>query len=174
MPVRSSIEKLPDEIRRELNEKLIGNSFSGYDDLSSWLQEKGFNISRSAIHRYGKDFEDRLEALRIATEQARAIAETTGDESNFMGDALIRIFQQKIFDLLLKLEVDGQEYDLAQLSKMISQMNATSIDQKKYMDEVRKRTKDVAGQVEESLKREAGISDEFAATIRQKILEITV
>ncbi len=173
MPIRSSIELLPEEVRTQLNQKLIENSFSGYDALSAWLTNQGYGISKSAIHRYGQGFEERLNALKIATEQARAIAEVAGDDANFLGDAMIRVYQQKIFELLLKLEIsDDPEYDLPKIGKMIAGINATSITQKRYMDEVRNRTQKVASEVEETVKQQ-GLSDEAAAEIRAKIMGIS-
>ena len=79
MPARSKITKLPEHVKRELDKRLISGSFSDYRKLSAWLQEQGYEISRSAINRYGQAFEERLAAIKIASEQARAVSEAVGD-----------------------------------------------------------------------------------------------
>ena len=51
MPARSAVGQLPEEIRDEINRRLVENSFSGYAQLAGWLRELGYQISKSALHR---------------------------------------------------------------------------------------------------------------------------
>jgi hypothetical protein len=74
MAPRSSIEKLPEDVRRWLERALTENSFSGYVELENLLREKGYQISKSAIHRYGQKIERRFKAIKDSTEAARIIA----------------------------------------------------------------------------------------------------
>lgn len=53
MAQRSSIEKLPEAVRHEFERKLVENGFSDYQAIAEWLQDQGYEISRSAAHRYG-------------------------------------------------------------------------------------------------------------------------
>ncbi|MCV4608225.1 DUF3486 family protein, partial [Escherichia coli] len=54
MARRSTIEKLPADVRRWLERALTESGFSGYNELESLLRERGYVISKSAIHRYGQ------------------------------------------------------------------------------------------------------------------------
>ncbi|HCP1349955.1 TPA: DUF3486 family protein, partial [Escherichia coli] len=54
MARRSTIEKLPEDVRRWLERALTESGFSGYNELESLLRERGYVISKSAIHRYGQ------------------------------------------------------------------------------------------------------------------------
>ena len=74
MAPRSSIEKLPEDVRRWLERALTENSFSGYVELENLLREKGYQISKSAIHRYGQKIERRFKSIKDSTEAARIIA----------------------------------------------------------------------------------------------------
>jgi len=142
MPARSKITKLPDAIKRELDKRLITGSFSGYRDLSAWLQEQGFDISRSAINRYGQGFEDRLAAIKIASEQARAVSEAVGDNEGAMNDALISLVQEKAFDVLINLQTEDPEAFakiFPRMGIMVAQLSKASVDQKKWMAETRKK-----------------------------------
>ena len=60
MARRSTIEKLPEDVRRWLERALTESGFSGYNELESLLREQGYVISKSAIHRYGQKIERRL------------------------------------------------------------------------------------------------------------------
>ena len=112
MPERSKIRRLPDEVRRQLDSRLVGNGFGGYSELSGWLADQGYEIGKSSIHRYGSDLEERIERIRLATEQAEALVEASGDESGAMSDASIRLIQERMFDVLLT----SQEGDVKALS----------------------------------------------------------
>ena len=171
MPARSKITQLPDDIRCELERRLIIGGFSDYAALESWLRERGHEISRSAIHRFGQDFEAKCEAIKLATEQAKAIVTVVGDDEGSMNEALIRLIQQLSFDILIK----NQDADIASLlpkmGGMVAKLSKASVDQKKWMAEVREKTKTAADEVVKVAKSE-GLSNAKAEEIRRKILGI--
>ena len=73
----SKIARLPQELRDELNRRILANGFADYDGLEAWLnaelQARGLEmtISRSAIHREGKKLEklgERVRAMKMLQE----------------------------------------------------------------------------------------------------------
>jgi phosphohistidine phosphatase SixA len=104
MPRRSTLNNLPEEIRSELDRQLIAKGFADYHALAKWLADQGFEISKSSIQRYGSKFQAQLEALKIVTEQAKLISDHVGDDANTMADALTRLVQEKLFNIILSLE----------------------------------------------------------------------
>lgn len=170
MPERSLVAQLPPEVKEWLDKALIEGNFSGYETLSEALQLKGFSISKSSIHRYGKDFESNLAALKIATEQARAIVESSPDEEGNMNEALIRLVQQKSFQILTRLEEDDGKA-LANIGHMVSALSKSSVAVKKYASEVKAKTIQAAEAVEKVAKK-GGLTDAAVAEIRSKILGI--
>ena len=44
------------------NQELAARNFTGYAELEDWLRGQGFEISKSAIHRYGQKIERRMAA----------------------------------------------------------------------------------------------------------------
>ncbi|MCE5212120.1 MAG: DUF3486 family protein [Deltaproteobacteria bacterium] len=170
MAQRSKIITLPDDIKAELDKRLLAGNFSDYSTMVEWLngqlQERGLQIeiSRSSLHRYGQDFEERLAAISLATQQAKAVAEAAGDDENAMNEALIRLIQTKTFDLLVTS--DNQKM-LPKLGIMISKLGNVSISQKKWMREMRKKVQEeTAAKVEEVAKAE-GISPESLKKIHE-------
>lgn len=170
MPERSLVAQLPPEVKEWLDKALIEGNFSGYETLSEALQLKGFSISKSSIHRYGKDFESNLAALKIATEQAKAIVESSPDEEGNMNEALIRLVQQKSFQILTRLEEDDGKA-LANIGHMVSALSKSSVAVKKYASEVKAKTIQAAEAVEKVAKK-GGLTDAAVAEIRSKILGI--
>lgn len=171
MTQRSLVESLPPDIRAWIDQALVEGNFSGYQALEELLRAKGYEISKSAIHRYGQAFERRLGALKLATEQARAITEAAPDDEDAVSQALVRLYQEKTFDLLLKMEIDPK-ISFASLGQAIAQISGTSTTLKRYQSEVRAKTKAVAKSVEH-IAQQGGLSAETAASIRQAILGIT-
>jgi len=172
MPARPTVLQLPDPVRAELDARLIKSGFAGYVGLAQWLSEQGFEISKSALHRYGQQFEERVSALKIATDQAKAIVESAPDDEGAVSDALMRLVQEKLFGVLMNLgDIDPARINLGTLAKAIAQLGRASVAQKKWQAEVRERASVVADEVTAKA-RESGMSAETAEVWRKKILGI--
>ena len=172
MPRRSKVKSLPKDVREALDEKLVEEGFQNYEELAEWLAGQGYDISKSSVHRYGQEFEDRLEALRIATAQAKEITEQVGDDEGALGDALTAVVQEKAFGLLTSMEMEEQEVEFTSLMNAIARLQKASVQQKKFMQEMREKAQKAAEEAEE-IARDGGLSEEGAEKIRAKILGIT-
>jgi len=164
---RSSVELLPDEVRRDLEKKLIRGGFAGYEGLAEWLREQGYEISKSSVHRYGKNFEDRLRALKVATDQAKAIAEASEDDAGAMNDAIIRLVQTKTFELLVELQVDNKS--LPRIGQMVAKLAQAAVRQKKWQTEMESKVRDKAFE-EAADAVEKGASAEQIRALRERYL----
>ncbi|HNW36101.1 MAG TPA: DUF3486 family protein [Candidatus Ozemobacteraceae bacterium] len=169
MPRKSSVSALPPAVKEWLDKALVENNFSGYETLSDALAEKGFSISKSAVHRYGSEFEKTMAAAKIATEQAKALVDACPDDAGKMNDALIRLVQQKAFEVLL--EADSDKKNLCSLGKMVGSLSRSSVGVKKWMLEVRDKARAAAEEVTKIVKQ-GGLTDETVQQIRAKILGV--
>ncbi|HOL44525.1 MAG TPA: DUF3486 family protein [Methanothrix sp.] len=150
MPKRSKVTQLPPEVRQELDRKLIEGGFSDYTALSAWLAEQGYEISRSAIHRYGQTVEERIARLKAATDIAVTIAEEVGDDAGKITDAVVRMYQERIFNVLLEMgEISPDSVDITKLGRVIAEITRSSISQKKWMAEVREKAKKAVENIEQ-------------------------
>lgn len=136
MPPRSKVEKLPAAVKAWLDNALIEGNFSGYELLEAELKARGFDIGKSSLHRYGQEFEDKLAAIRIATEQAKAITDAIPDDAGAMNDALIRLVQQKAFDTLVNLEEGASIKDIG---LMVARLSNASVKQKQWAADAREK-----------------------------------
>src|ERR1022692_3572438 len=103
--VSGKIMRLPVEVRQALDARLAAGSFGGYRALSRWLEETHNQfISPSALNHYFKyNFEQSLDAVKIATAQAIAIVRECGDSDDEMNRALTRVVQSTLFQMLIEL-----------------------------------------------------------------------
>lgn len=168
MAPRSKVASLPAEVKDWLDKALAENNFSDYEALSADLAERGFAISKSALHRYGQSFEDRLSALKMASEQAKAIVTAAPDDEGAVNEALMRLVQEQIFKLLMDSE---GKVDLPKVAKAVAELGRASVVQKKWQAEVRAKAEAAASQVEKIAKK-GGLNAETVAEIRREILGV--
>lgn len=179
MSPRSSIALLPENVRLALERKLAENGFANYTELTEWLNQQGYQISRSAVHRYGQQVERRFASIKASTEAARLIAESASDEHDTRSEALMAMLQTELFDALILIgEMDDRELNaldrfgvMAEGAKKISGLISASTRLKEYQNKVKARAQATADEVEKVVKK-GGLSDETAEQIRKQILGV--
>ena len=165
MSRRSTVRTLlPEKVRAELDRRLIRGDFGSHGELREWLLESGFEISRSALHRYGSVMEKRIEQIRIATVQAEALVSAAPDDTWAVADATLRLVQEKIFELMLAAE-DG---DLGQLSSAARALAAVSRAGTSIRQDRRRALKEAAEAAGKAAKKQ-GLSENGAAAIRAAV-----
>lgn len=170
MPRRSKVEQLPAEVKTWLDDALVANNFGKYRMLAEELKKRGCNLSKTALHRYGQDFEERLKTLRLVTEQARAVVKASPDDDGAVNDALVRLTQQKLFDLMMVLEVDPDGADLPKLARAIAELGKASVAQKKWQAEARKKAIEEAANRIESAAEARGLNKDEVHFWRDQVL----
>lgn len=186
MAQRSTITQLPAEVKAAIDQRLIGSSFSGYRDLSEWLQEQGYILSKSALHRYGKSFEERLSTLKLSHDFAIAYKQALPDDQGARAEVLTDLAQDTLFNLMLQLQKKAQELEdiddedsdlmglsnvLSKVTRAISDVNRSGISVKKYAQETKAKAEAVAAQVSAAASQ-GGLSQSTIAMIESQILGI--
>ena len=166
MPPRSSVTAVPDEVRVALDERLRASSFSGYEGLSEWLKEQGFQISRAALQRYGSKMEKRLDQLKTASDKAREVIEACQDEGgNIVAQAAANAIQTQIFETLIDDENPLDLDELTTASVALAKAAPVGI---KLRDEQRKLLADAAGRAEKAM-RKKGVSQDVLEAMREAV-----
>lgn len=182
MPKRPAIEALPPAVKQWLDKALSDGNFSGYEALESELKERGYQIGKSSIHRYGQKLERKLAAIKASTQAATAIAEAAPDDADLRSAAVMSLVQTEIFEVLVNLqEASDEDVDqvtrvklLSQAAKNIATLSRASVNQKKWQVAIEAKIRDeerqrAAEAVAESAKA-AGVSPETIAIIRRDVL----
>jgi hypothetical protein len=167
MPPRSKVLQLPPAVKEWLDKALVDGNFSNYEQLEKLLADRGYVIGKSSLNRYGQDFEQRLHALKLATQQAKVISESAPDDAGAMSDALIRLVQQKAFDSLLKMD----ELTTKDIGLLVSRLSNATVRQRQWAAEVREKASAAAAAVEKIAKK-GGLSASAVNEIRSQILGI--
>ena len=167
MPARSKIQTLPEDVRHELDRRLIANGFGGHEDLAEWLAGQGFEISKSSVQRYSSVHEMRIEQLRQATQSAESLVEASGDDKGALADASLRLVQQRMYDVMIASE----DEDIRSLSTAARALADTARAGTQVRQERRKLREQLAEKAETEAKKR-GISADTAAAIRRALTEV--
>lgn len=164
MPPRSKIATLPEDVRRDLDQRLIERGFGSHAELAEWLQSQGFEIARPSVQRHSQQLERRIEQVRLATEGAEALVAAAGDDRGAVADAGLRMVQQKLYDVLLA----SDEGDLKSLAAAARALADTARASTTVRQERRKVLREAAAAAGKAARR-AGVSGDTEALIRKAI-----
>lgn len=179
MPPPSKIDLLPDEVRRELEEKIISNGFGGYIALSEWLAERGFAIGKSVLGVHGKKLERHIAAVKASTQAALALEEAARDDSDARSNAIYAQFQSGIFDALMALDEAEDEADpvkklalLTKAGKDFAAIGRGNLARQRWAAEVRAKL-DAAREDVRRIAADAGVPDDVQAAIDARLMGVT-
>ena len=164
MPSRSKISKIPEDIRAELDRRLVSGGFSDYRGLTSWLSENEVEISVGAVQRHGSLLQERIDKIRASTEMAQALVSGSPDDGGAMSEAALRLVQERMFDLLLEVE----NHDLEGMAKAATALAKASRANNAVREERRRALATAADVAEKAVKR-AGVSKSVMEAIRRDI-----
>ena len=171
MPPRSKVHALPKAVKAWLDGALVEGSFGGYEGLAEELKGRGYDVSKTSIHRYGQAFEERLATLRLVTEQAKAVVEASPDDDDAVNQALIRVTQEKLFTVMMDLKIDPRSVDIAKITRSIADLSRSSTASKEYANKVKLRAKEAAKDIA-AVAKKAGLTDEAVNEIKKRILGV--
>jgi hypothetical protein len=176
------IKQMPADLKAQLDALLSDGTFHSCRQLSKWLGDNGFVISHAAIHKYGQKFERRLDAIRMATEQARIVCEQFPDDDEQMQSALMRVVQTRLFEVLTAANEKAKNGENSGAAPTVAPVNITALarsvsglaraetEHRKWVDRTRAGVAEVQQKVEEA--RAKGLSKDAAEQIRAVLMEI--
>lgn len=177
MAPRSKVHTLPAELKQWLDDEMLRRGFADYVQLAADLKARGAEVSKSALHRYGSTFEKRMAQLKMASDQARALVDAAPDDEDKLGSAVVRMTQEKIFGLLMEIDVDADDVDINKLFKNAAEIGKASVQLKRFSMEAREKIEAEARRrlVEEQRAKldampvKGGVTAETKAAIREAL-----
>jgi hypothetical protein len=147
MPRRSAVWALPEEVRAELDRRLVGSGFAHYEGLSAWLAEHGYQMSKSAVHRYGQELEESFERsmgrVKAAQALARAWTEADPDAQGALVDATARIAEEALLRITIALgeaeeDPQGLAKHMSQVSRALADLGRLTLAHRRHAEQVRR------------------------------------
>ncbi|WP_312938869.1 phage protein Gp27 family protein [Oscillibacter sp.] len=149
--VCSSIDKLPDDIKGQLDLKLTDTT-NTYWDLSDWLEDEGFKISKSAIGRYAIRSTQAAQRVAETLQRTQAIAQAVEAHPDL--DYTKAASMVLMDGLMQRVSTAEDEFDALPLDKagrLIASLSRNATYEKRVRQDMKKRAELAFDQMESEL-----------------------
>lgn len=166
----NKIVSLPDEIKKELD-IMLSDTSNTYMEISDWLKDKGFDISKSTVGRYALEthkLSTKLLEARTQVNELIRLAKEDKDSENITEGAM-QIATVKLTEKIAYLEEEIEDMDASDAIKLITSISRT----KAYKDKIYAKLKSEYEEAYNNFK--TAISEELKShpDILEKLIKIT-
>lgn len=180
MPARSTIQQLPKELREQVDDLIVDRGFSDYwgltDEVNQLLEEHGYaiKITRSSLHRYGQKLEKKMEWLQLSSQYAAEIGRRFPDDEAQLNDALMKLTQHNLFQLMMELELDPDDApSIDKLARAVADLGRATVQQKQWQKQVRAELEKQFAEMEKNAQSgRAKLDKETLDYIREQVYNI--
>lgn len=181
----SSIERIPDDIREQLQALLRDQRVTQMEvtaQINQLLEENGHEerLSKSAVNRYAVRMNEVGEKLRQSRQVAEMwIAKLGAQPQGQLGNLVNEMLRSMAFDLALKLQ-EGELTEesmpamiemVKELSLSVTRLEKASSENVKREALIRRQAAEDAAKAAEGAAKRAGVSDTGVAAMRAAIME---
>ena len=184
MPPRCKIAPLPAEMREWLHKALVERAFGDIvaltEELNAKLKEGGIAVyvGKSAVGAESQKVQRAQEAIKATTDAAKLLTDTSRDDGNLRGEAVMAMVESEMFQTMMDLREAEAEQDpfkrmeaMSKAAKNIAALSRARVNQSKFRLEIEARVKAAADKVDK-LARKGGLNAATANEIRRAILGI--
>ncbi|SKC68417.1 phage protein Gp27 family protein [Maledivibacter halophilus] len=137
--IRSKIDELPENLKEKVNEQISDTRYT-YLEISQFLKEQGYDISKSAVGRYALRTNNATKRLIEAQEQAKALVNVVKNNPDV--DYTEATMQMLMGGLTEKLATAQEEFDAMPLDKagrLIVALSRTKVYKEKVKQDMKQR-----------------------------------
>jgi hypothetical protein len=184
MPPPSKIAQMPPEIREWLHQAFVQRAFGDIvgitDELNDKLKEAGVAIyvGKSAVGAESQKVKRAQESIKAATEAAKLITDTSRDDGNMRGEAVMALIETEMFECILQVreaEATDDPVDrmnaMSKAAKNMAGLSRARVNQAKHRIELEARIQAAADKVAK-LAKKGGLDAKTSDEIRRSILGI--
>lgn len=137
--VCSSIDRLPEHIRSQIDAKLLDTSIS-FVSISAWLKEDGFEISKSAIGRYAIRSNKAAQRVAETLQRTKAIAAAVEQHPDLdYTKAASMVLMDGLMQKVSTAEEEFYEMPLDKAGRLISALSRNATYEKRVRMEMKKK-----------------------------------
>lgn len=136
--VRFRVDDYPQEAR-ELLELRLADVRNTYQDIADELTEKGWPISKSAVHRYAVRTEAAAERIRAAAEQTRMLIQQVKDGQDVQAtEVASALLLDGLINRLATAEEEFDDMPLDKAGRLLVQLQRSGVYKNRWKDERQK------------------------------------
>jgi hypothetical protein len=164
--VSSTIDKLPDDIKGQLDLKL-SDTANTYEELAAWLKESGFEISKSAIGRYAIRSSKAAQRVAETLQRTQAIAQAVEAHPDLdYTKAASMVLMDGLMQRVSTAEDDFAEMPLDKAGRLIASLSRNATYEKRVRQEMKKKAELAFEQMEAELMAAIKQHPELAGELR--------
>ena len=149
--VSSTVDRLPDEVRAELDLRLADTA-NTYSELSDWLKSEGYEISRSAIGRYAIRTTTAAQRVAETIQRTQAIAKAVEEHPDLdYTKAASLVYVDGLMRRLSTAEDEFDEIPLDKAGRLLASFSRNETYEKRTRAELRKKAELAFDQLETEL-----------------------
>lgn len=132
--VNSKINQLPEEVREQIDSMLLDTS-NTYEDISAWLLEQGYEISKSSVGRYAIRANEATQRVVETLEKTKAIVQAVEKSPDLDYTKANRmLLMDGLMQRVITAEEEFNEMPLDKAGRLIAQLSRVQM----YEDKVKK------------------------------------
>lgn len=136
--VRFRVDDYPEEAR-ELLEALLADVRYTYQDIADQMTDKGWPISKSAVHRYAVRTEAAAERIRKAAEQTRVLIQSVKDGQDVQAtEVASALLLDGLINRLATAEEEFDDLPLDKAGRLLVQLQRSGVYKNRWKDERQK------------------------------------
>ena len=137
--VSSTIDKLPDDIKGQLDVRLADTS-NTYEELAAWLKAEGYEISKSAIGRYAIRTTQAAQRVAQTIQRTQAIAQAVEAHPDLdYTKAASMVLMDGLMQRVSTAEDDFQEMPLDKAGRLIASLARNATYEKRVRQDMKKK-----------------------------------
>lgn len=163
--VTSSVDRLPEAVRQNVDAMLADTS-NTYLEISIWLMEQGFEVSKSSIGRYAlrsSSAAQRLLEAQMQTEKLVKIIQNKPDED--YTEAAMRMMMDGLVNKLAAAEEEFDEMPLDKAGRLIASLSRTKVYKDRVRQDMAKKAELAFRELESDLMQAVAADEEDAKVI---------
>lgn len=139
--ISCKIDALPEEMKGKVQEMLMDTS-NTYLDISRFLYDEGYEISKSAVGRYALRQNAVAKRLSEVQEQTRLLVEAVKQDPDVdYTEASMRMLITSLTEKIATAQEEFDQMDLAEAGRLIVSLSRTKVYKDRVKAEIEKRAK---------------------------------
>lgn len=163
--VSSTIDKLPDDIKGQLDLRLTDTA-NTYEDLAAWLKAEGYEISKSAIGRYAIRSNQAAQRVAETLQRTQAIAQAVEAHPDLdYTKAASMVLMDGLMQRVSTAEDDFAEMPLDKAGRLIASLSRNATYDKRTKADLKRKAELAFEQMETELMAAIKQHPELAAEL---------
>lgn len=167
--LRYRVDDYPPEAKDKLD-KLIADTRYTYQEISEIMTEKGWPISKSAVHRYAMRTEAAAERIRAAAEQTKILIQQVKDGQDVKATEVAgALLLDGLINRIATAEEEFNDMPIDKAGRLLVQLQRSGVYKNRWKDERKRVIEDLRDELLVELRNEIHGNEELLEQLSEMI-----